>query len=100
MNPQDIDEYFHRYVRLCHADPDPDVGPTTDQLTALTHVLKSNFAPYVHFARWGPHNDRFQRQRSFHGLMLGPDGVFTKVELRGLSSIEAWSECFPFWPQL
>ena len=54
LGNSELDVFYDRYVELCHDSPEPDEEPTADQLTALSYVLKSKFAPYVNFACWGP----------------------------------------------
>ena len=83
-----------QYVKLEHDDPDPGQEPSAEQLSVLWHLLLSGFAPFVDFAIWGPHNERFQRRMQFVGLRPGPDGTLHKLELHGPSNIDMWVEAF------
>ena len=65
-----------------------------EQLSALRYLLLFAFIPFVDFALWGPHNDRFQRRQAVSGLILGRDGSWQKAELWGPSCLDAWVACF------
>ena len=76
------------------AEPGPDVEPSSDQLSALHQLLGADAVPYADFAVWGPHGIRMLKKLAFSALVLGHDGNFTRVELKGPGSFDVWWQCW------
>ena len=83
---------------MTYTEPPPSCEPTCDQLTAIGALLEDGGLPYTDFALLGPFGARVQRQEAFKGVLWGPNG-FQIRELKGPSTIEAWSTVVRFSAQ-
>ena len=48
--------YHAHYYSIMEDSPSPHVAVTTEQLAAITYLVKANKAPYADFAIFGPHS--------------------------------------------
>eukprot|EP00438_Fugacium_kawagutii_P004946 Skav216518 [mRNA] locus=scaffold4485:69945:70436:- [translate_table: standard] len=70
--------------------PQKDMEPTSDQLSAIVHLLQSGLSPYTDFAIWGPYGRSIDRKLKQPGVSTGRDGVLRTVEIQGLPNIANW----------
>ena len=70
--------------------PPKDAEPTTEQVSAVLHLLGEGMPPYVDFAVFGPFAQRMQKRLKMSGLSIGRDGVLRNIELHGPSNITLW----------
>ena len=82
LSPKDLDPYMERYYAYMWDYPAPHLEPTCDQISALAHVIKTGFVPYVDLSIFGPFNERFQRGQTFTGMAFGEGGILHKIEKR------------------
>ena len=74
--------------------PSKDMEPTSEQLSAVMHLLQSGLPPYTDFAVWGPYGHRIERKLKLQGVTIGRDGVIRTVELQGPPNITNWLASF------
>lgn len=74
--------------------PAEDEDLTSEQLSALSHLVTSNKVPYADFAVWGPFGVRIRRRTKFTGHIIGPNGDLAKVELLGPACCTIWCDCY------
>ena len=70
--------------------PPKDTEPTTEQVSAVLHLLSEGVPPYVDFAIFSPFQQRMQKKLKLTGLNIGRDGVLRNVELLGPPNISMW----------
>ena len=70
----------------------PEVAVTTQQLTALKHVLDTGREPCADFSVFVPHAQRYAKRSTLAGAMFDAKGVLRDIEIYGPATIEA-CEC-------
>lgn len=70
--------------------PPKDVEPTTEQISAISHLLDHGMPPFADFALFGPYGRRIERKVRLTGMTIGRDGNMRQVELHGPPNIGAW----------
>lgn len=82
---------FARYeVVYGKGEPPKESEPTTEQITAIRHLLDQGSVPYVDFAIFGPYGMRIMKKVKFSGVMLGRDGSVKSQEFHGPANISHW----------
>ena len=66
------------YIQLMHEPPAEDIEPSAEQISALGHMIKGHYAPYVDSSKRTQLNARFLRQQQFAELMFNIEGVLVK----------------------
>ena len=94
LSDTDIQLGYSEYKRRMGAMPGEGEEPTSDQLTAVHHLLKSGVPPYADFAVFGPHQLRLRRRLKFSGMTIARDGHLQSVELHGPPSVEERLACY------
>jgi hypothetical protein len=92
-NP-DLQAMYSRYIRIMEEKPASELAVTTEQLTALKHILDSGRVPYADFAVWGPHMIRFLKRKALEGAVFDAKGVLHAVEMYGPPTIDSWTQCY------
>lgn len=89
---KELVEMYLEYERVYGKNerPQKDTEPTSDQLSAVQHLLQAGLPPYVDFAIWGPYGHRIERKLKLQGFSIGRDGVLRTVELQGPPNITSW----------
>lgn len=64
--------------------------PTSEQITAVKHLLDQGSVPYVDFAIFGPYGMRILKKVKLSGVMLGRDGSVKSQEFHGPANISHW----------
>lgn len=70
--------------------PPKDCEPTTEQISAISHLLDNGLPPFADFAIFGPYGRRIERKVRLTGMTIGRDGNMRQVELHGPPNIGAW----------
>ena len=70
--------------------PPKESEPTTEQITAVRHLLDQGSVPYVDFAIFGPYGMRIMKKVKLSGVMLGRDGSVKSQEFHGPANISHW----------
>lgn len=96
VSEQDLIDLYLEYERVYGQNerPQKDQEPTSDQLSAVIHLLKAGLPPYVDFAIWGPYGHRIERKLKLQGVSIGRDGVLRTVEMHGPPNITSWLSSF------
>ena len=87
---------FARYETVYGKGDRPPNGtePTSEQLSAVKHLLDSNCCPYTDFSVFGPYGQRIYKKVKLSGYQIARDGPLTSVELHGPSNIAQWIGCY------
>ena len=56
---------------------------TPEQLTGLDLLFRTDGAPYVDLAVWGPYGRRLAKRIKLSGMVTGPGGTLRPLELSG-----------------
>ena len=70
--------------------PPKESEPTTEQITAIRHLLGQGSAPYADFAIFGPYGMRIMKKVKLSGVTLGRDGTVKSQEFHGPANISHW----------
>ena len=83
---------YAEYERVYGAGERPakDCEPTSEQISAIVHLLDSGLPPFADFAIFGPYGHRIERKLKLSGVAIGRDGVIRQVELHGPPNIGTW----------
>jgi len=89
MADDEVLKAFARYERVYGKGDRPPNGtePTSEQLSAVKHLLDSNCCPYTDFPVFGPYGQRIYKKVKLSGYQIARDGQLTSVELHGPSNI-------------
>ena len=68
--------------------------PTSEQLSAVRHLLDTNCCPYTDFSIFGPYGQRIFKKLEFVGYTIGRDGKLSTVEMHVPSNIAQWVSCY------
>jgi hypothetical protein len=92
MADDEVLKAFARYERVYGKGDRPPNGtePTSEQLSAVKHLLDSNCCPYTDFPVFGPYGQRIYKKVKLSGYQIARDGQLTSVELHGPSNIAQW----------
>ena len=71
-------------------EPAEEEEATGDQVSALSHRIRSGGTPYVDFGVWRPHAVDLGRALKFVAFFIGPGGEFLRKELVGPSTHDDW----------
>ena len=94
MPPQDAQLMYARYIKVMDEAPGEDVAVTIEQLTAISHVLRSGRAPYADFSIWVKNANRMMKRIALQGLVFDSKGALHNVEMYGPPTLEAWAESY------
>ena len=95
LDPITLRNMFDHYVQARGEPPSVDVEPTAEQLSAIHQLVGGGAAPYVDFSLFGPHGRRLLKRLSFFQQTFSPiTGGWTRQELPGPPSFEAWLKCW------
>ncbi len=94
LSDEEVTRAYGRYTERMGSAPAEEEEPTTEQLTAVAHLLASQVPPYVDFALFGPHQQRLRKRLRFTGLQLAADGSLRHAELLGPPTLEDWESCY------
>jgi hypothetical protein len=90
LRKEEVVKMLARYVRVMDERPPPEKAATTEQLTALKHVLDTGRDPFVDFSVFGNHQVRNQKRSTLSGGVFDAKGVLRDVELYGPATVESW----------
>ena len=92
---KEIIKAYARYEVVYGKGDRPPNGtePTSEQLSAVKHLLHSNCCPYTDFSIFGPYGQRIYKKVKLSGYQIPRDGQLTSVELHGPSNISQWIGC-------
>lgn len=65
---------YERVNRLGESPP-KDCEPTTEQISAIVHLLDNGLPPFADFASFSPYGHRIERKLKLSGVAIGRDGV-------------------------
>ena len=95
LDTTSIRDLFARYKATRGDFPHQDIEPSSDQLSAIHQLIKSNSAPYADFSIYGPHGRRTLRKLTFTSLLYNAvDGSYKRTELPGPPDFESWWKCW------
>ena len=77
------------YFVRCGGHPPDYERPTTDPLICLNAKLKAGKCPYADFAVFGPHGERYAKERKFTAQVWVMDAL-TEKQLHGPTSFGMW----------
>ena len=75
-------------------EPDADIDPSNEQLTALNWRLVTGGTLYADFALWTPINNRLVHVRKFSTFRQTEVGTWEKIEVKGPGSFMQWRYCW------
>ena len=64
--------------------------PTSEQLSAIFHLVSQNNVPYCDFSVFGPYGHLMIKKIKLSGYIIGRDGTLQNVELTGPTNINMW----------
>ena len=94
LKEDELQACYARHMNRMQGPPDPSAECTGEQLTGISHLIKSNRPPYVDFGIFGPHGYRIRRKVKLAGMVLGPGGVLQAIEIVGPPSAHDWMKCY------
>ena len=94
LSQDEINAHYAAYKKVFKCAPTKDAECTIQQLTGLSHLLRSGGPPFVDFGIWGPNSNRLQRRHKFRGQWVGPGGKIITIELYGPGDFYSWAECY------
>jgi hypothetical protein len=91
LSPVLLRQLFDKYVKDRGEAPSPDVEPTPEQLSAVSHLLRAGVLPYADFSLFGPFGKRLLKKLTFtQHVYLPESGCFQRQELPGPADYTAW----------
>eukprot|EP00435_Cladocopium_sp_Y103_P060722 s646_g22.t1 len=92
LSEADLVSMYAEYERVYGPGerPPKDCEPTTEQISALAHLLDNGLPPFADFAIFGPYGHRIEKKLKLSGVAIGRDGVIRQVELQGPPNIGTW----------
>ena len=96
LSEADLLVMFARYETLFGKGqrPPSDKEPSSEQLAALSSLLKTHQVPYVDFAIFGPYGTRIKKKLKFSGLVLNKAGELVQSEIFGPSTLSVWKASY------
>ena len=92
LNEAELVAMYTEYERVYGPGerPPKDCEPTTEQISAIVHLLDNGLPPFADFAIFGPYGHRIERKLKLSGVAIGRDGVIRQIELQGPPNIGTW----------
>ena len=92
MEEAEVVKLYKEYEKVYGPNerPPKDAEPTSEQISAVSHLLDNGMPPFVDFAIFGPFGHRIERKVKLSGMMIGRDGQMRQVELHGPPNIGTW----------
>ena len=73
--------------------PRSDSNPSLEQLSVVSHLVKSQANPYLDFSIFGPHSHRIMKMIKMSTQVFTKDGLQT-IELKGPPDLQTWQSSF------
>eukprot|EP00435_Cladocopium_sp_Y103_P033053 s1409_g8.t1 len=92
MEESELVKLYKEYERVYGPNerPPKDSEPTSEQISAIAHLLDSGLPPFADFAIFGPYGHRIERKVKLSGMTIGRDGQMRQIELHGPPNIGTW----------
>ena len=92
MSEKDLVAAYLRYSTVFgdNERPPKESEPTSEQLSAIFHLVNQNNVPYCDFSVFGPYGHRMIKKIKLSGYVIGRDGTLQNVELTGPTNVNMW----------
>jgi hypothetical protein len=95
LTPGELNAFFDNYRALKHGDPQEEVGPTLEQVSAFNaRVVTLQLAPYGDFSILTPFGRRMAKVLKHRVWIPNRDGTYRTVEVPGPDSYDVWYACW------
>ena len=81
LEGEELKVAYRNYKGVFGIFPPPEEELTSEQLTAIKHMLDADLASAVGFSLWVSHGSRAMQQQKFHGSTLTSDGTIIPIEV-------------------
>ena len=91
----ELNQFYANYRDLKHGDPQEEVEPTLEQVSALnSRVVTRQLAPYGDFSILTPFGRRMAKVLKHQAWLPNRDGSYRMVEVLGPENYDAWYACW------
>ena len=91
----ELNTFFANYRELKHGDPQEEVEPTLEQVSAFNaRVVTLQLAPYGDFSILTPFGRRMAKVLKHRAWLPNRDGTYRTVEVPGPDSYDVWYSCW------
>jgi len=94
LPPSDIRTLYTRYVATHGGEPNEDIEPTIEQISAMAQVVSANMPPYADVSLFGPHGHRLLSKLTYQAWSFQFSGTWQRRELPGPPTFELWWSSF------
>ena len=95
LTPGELNAFFANYRELKHGDPQEEVEPTLEQVSAFNaRVVTLQLAPYGDFSILTPFGRRMAKVLKHRAWLPNRDGTYRTVEVPGPDSYDVWYSCW------
>eukprot|EP00435_Cladocopium_sp_Y103_P067260 s724_g29.t1 len=92
MEESELVKLYKEYEKVYGPNerPPKDSEPTSEQISAISHLLDNGLPPFADFAIFGPYGHRIERKVKLSEMTIGRDGQMRQIELHGPPNIGTW----------